>query len=63
VSDPSDELLRLLAREAMRSDDWYSAGFFKSLIDDDDDQVVSDADARFLAAVTPKVILRLLGDL
>jgi hypothetical protein len=60
MTDTGDEILRQLAREAM-SVGWYSAGFFRAFIDEDDAEVFSAADARFMAAVTPQVVLRILA--
>ncbi len=56
---PSDDLLRLLAREAM-SVGWFNESFFRAFIDEDDERAFSEADARFFAAVTPTVVLDLL---
>ena len=62
-----DELRELAERAQHRADDawspWYPADLLTAFIDDDDASVMSGADAAYIAAVSPSVVLSLLDRL
>lgn len=54
--------LRTLTLEAMQVG-WHNAGFLRAFIDDDEEQVFPDVDARFIEAMSPSVVLALIDGL